>query len=175
MKKPTYAEQLKHPNWQRKRLEILGRDEFRCQVCYDDESTLHVHHKHYHKGRMAWEYEAHELVTLCENCHEALHKQGDDTKDLLAKLNVDGPYSVSGALALIAGWGHQNCGYDLSEHFSASPYNFVLGQVADLIDTFNWKMADLIAFRDALMAVPFEKRQAAVQAMLKALGEGESA
>lgn len=67
----TYAEQLKHPKWQRRRLEILQRADFKCEDCLDGETTLHVHHKIYRKGAMAWDYADHELVTLCETCHEA--------------------------------------------------------------------------------------------------------
>jgi len=29
----TYAEQLKSPKWQKKRLNIMERDQFRCQDC----------------------------------------------------------------------------------------------------------------------------------------------
>ena len=43
----TYQEKLKHPKWQKKRLEILQRDEFKCVHCLDGESTLHVHHNMY--------------------------------------------------------------------------------------------------------------------------------
>jgi len=31
----TYAEKLKHPLWQRKRLEILNRDGFKCAQCVE--------------------------------------------------------------------------------------------------------------------------------------------
>lgn len=40
----TYSEKLKSPKWQKKRLEILQRDEFTCQHFNDKENTLHVHH-----------------------------------------------------------------------------------------------------------------------------------
>lgn len=82
MAKMTYAEQLKHPNWQRKRLEALNAAEFECNKCGDKESTLHVHHRKYVKGRSAWEYELSELQVLCETCHGVTH----DIKDRLAKV-----------------------------------------------------------------------------------------
>lgn len=69
----TYAEQLRHPKWQRRRLEIMGRDEFRCTKCLADDKTLNVHHKLYRKGAAPWEYSDEELVTLCEDCHQAEH------------------------------------------------------------------------------------------------------
>lgn len=53
MEKMTYRQQLLHPNWQRKRLEMLSSAEYRCCNCGDGQTTLHVHHKHYVKGRMA--------------------------------------------------------------------------------------------------------------------------
>lgn len=69
----TYQEQLKHPRWQKKRLEILERDEWTCQACGDTDATLTVHHKSYHQkdGKFVdiWEYENETLVTLCEKCH----------------------------------------------------------------------------------------------------------
>jgi hypothetical protein len=69
----SYAEQLKHPNWQRKRLGILERDGWKCLVCESKDKTLHVHHKTYIKGRMAWDYEDSNFEALCEECHEAAH------------------------------------------------------------------------------------------------------
>jgi len=66
----TYAEKLKDPRWQRKRLEILQRDDFTCRVCNSETKTLHVHHIRYFKGREPWEYKEFYLVTLCEDCHK---------------------------------------------------------------------------------------------------------
>jgi hypothetical protein len=66
----SYSERLKSPHWQRRRLEILSRANFRCEMCESTEKTLHVHHKLYRKGAMPWEYEDHELQALCADCHE---------------------------------------------------------------------------------------------------------
>jgi hypothetical protein len=66
----TYQEKLKDPRWQKKRLEILERDEWSCQICCDTESTLHVHHKFYEKGKDPWDYKNDMLATLCLECHE---------------------------------------------------------------------------------------------------------
>lgn len=65
----TYQEKLKDPRWQKKRLEIMERDNWQCQSCYDDESTLHIHHKYYMKCD-PWEYPEDALITLCAGCHE---------------------------------------------------------------------------------------------------------
>jgi len=64
-----YSEKLKDPRWQKKRLEILERDNWACQGCGDDESTLFVHHRTYITHKEPWEYDDFSLVTLCENCH----------------------------------------------------------------------------------------------------------
>lgn len=66
----TYQDQLKSPFWQRKRLEIFSRDEFKCKSCGNTESQLHIHHGVYIKGLLAWEYENKYLHTVCENCHD---------------------------------------------------------------------------------------------------------
>lgn len=66
----SYTEKLKDPRWQKKRLEILERDEWKCQFCDDSESTLHVHHRRYIRGSDPWDYPPELLVTLCEDCHE---------------------------------------------------------------------------------------------------------
>jgi len=65
----NYSELLKHPKWQKKRLKILERDKFTCQLCGDDETMLHVHHKKYTKGKKPWEYDNKDLITLCKDCH----------------------------------------------------------------------------------------------------------
>lgn len=66
----TYSEKLRDPRWQKKRLEILDRDNWTCQNCGDEKSTLHVHHLDYEKGLEPWDYEDEYLQTLCETCHE---------------------------------------------------------------------------------------------------------
>ena len=68
----TYAEQLNSPKWQKKRLEILSRDNFACTNCGDNEKQLHVHHGSYLSGTKAWEYDNDMLHTLCCDCHEHL-------------------------------------------------------------------------------------------------------
>ena len=69
----SYAEQLKHPKWQKRRLEMLSAAGFRCSRCYDGETTLHVHHKKYRASALPWEYSDKELEVLCETCHSEQH------------------------------------------------------------------------------------------------------
>lgn len=137
MAKMPYFEQLRSPNWQRRRLEIMSRDEFMCRACYDQESTLNVHHKHYIKGRMAWEYGDDELVTLCEACHEDMHRQADVMKRIFSMLPLDGPCSVNEALALVAGFASRRINGDFSQFESLSQYMFQLGAIAAHIELSN--------------------------------------
>lgn len=66
----SYAEKLKDPRWQRKRLEVFERAKFTCEECSGTDKTLHVHHKRYIRGREPWEYEDKvDLACLCEDCH----------------------------------------------------------------------------------------------------------
>lgn len=73
----TYSEKLKDPRWQRKRLEIMERDEFKCSQCESDTETLTVHHTYYVTGRSPWMYPNWSLTTLCSSCHQEQH---DDSK-----------------------------------------------------------------------------------------------
>lgn len=56
--------------WQRKRLEILNRDEFICQCCGSKDKQLQIHHTYYQYGKNVWEYEDASLITFCNDCHE---------------------------------------------------------------------------------------------------------
>lgn len=80
--KLTYAEMLKDPRWQKRKVEILSRDNFTCQLCGDTENTLHVHHKYYLENHKPWEYDDNVLVTLCENCHKLIHENQDGKTDV---------------------------------------------------------------------------------------------
>lgn len=68
----TYADKLKDPRWQKKRLEILSRDGFSCKDCYNDKKTLHVHHLNYIYGKEPWDYPNEYFTTLCEDCHSQI-------------------------------------------------------------------------------------------------------
>lgn len=106
--KLTYAQQLQHPNWQRRRLEMLQAAGWSCQACYNAEDTLHVHHKRYIKGRMAWEYADHELAVLCKTCHENEHYNEEQLRRLLACV-PPGQSATFNALSLLAGFFSVDC------------------------------------------------------------------
>jgi hypothetical protein len=67
----TYADLLRDPRWQRKRLEVMARADFTCELCGADWKTLNVHHLRYVRGRMPWDYPDEDLCCLCEPCHAA--------------------------------------------------------------------------------------------------------
>lgn len=72
MAKTTYSEKLKDPRWQKKRIDILGRDNLTCQLCSDTTTELQVHHKSYKWGNEPWEYEDDNFITLCKHCHKVV-------------------------------------------------------------------------------------------------------
>ena len=75
-----YKSKLLDPRWQKKRLEILNRDNWTCTICGCTGKTLHVHHKNYIYGSNPWEYTDTNFISLCNDCHETEH----ECKDLLA-------------------------------------------------------------------------------------------
>ncbi len=70
MKSKSYRSKLLDPRWQRRRLEIMQRDDFACLLCQSEDKTLAVHHRAYLRGREPWDYPADALVTLCDECHK---------------------------------------------------------------------------------------------------------
>jgi hypothetical protein len=117
----AYYEKLKDPRWQKKRLEILERDEFTCQQCMDDKSTLNVHHRRYIKNRDPWDYPNDALITLCESCHEgeketmayeldSLNEQiqdkflSADVEQLARGFNAFVPHHISSVMAVVIKW-----------------------------------------------------------------------
>lgn len=99
----TYREKLLDPRWQRKRLEVLARAEFRCDMCSDDRNTLHVHHRRYIKGRNPWEYDDRDLVAFCENCHLVAHSEREMIERVLVQADP-GAISEDQLGALLAGY-----------------------------------------------------------------------
>ena len=70
MEQNDYQKKLKDPRWQKKRLEIMERDEWKCRFCGDKLTTLNVHHLKY-KDK-PWNAPNEELITVCEDCHEII-------------------------------------------------------------------------------------------------------
>jgi len=85
----NYAQQIKHPNWQKKRLEVLEASNFECENCGAKEEELHVHHPFYKRGAMIWQYENHELKCLCHKCHKDAHAIDEQIKLLMQDDNLN--------------------------------------------------------------------------------------
>jgi hypothetical protein len=98
MKKPTYAELLKDPRWQKKRLELLQRSNFECQNCGETTKTLHVHHGCYLKGKKPWEYEKSQYHVLCMDCHAGFQKDLETLHSLLGQI---GPWHYSNIINIL--------------------------------------------------------------------------
>lgn len=110
MKQDNYSEQLKDPRWQKKRLEILQRDDFTCQICGHKDKTLHVHHVYYKKGLKPWEYKDSSLITLCEDCHHEEHQSRRNILDWINYLQEQGILMIeiealfNDMSILVSGW-----------------------------------------------------------------------
>jgi hypothetical protein len=104
MNKKTYYEKLKDPRWQKKRLEVMQKNDFNCEICGDGESTLNVHHKEYLKDLEPWEYNIYQLACICQSCHEEQHNQFDLLKWVCSYARLDGPQNRTELAYLLAGY-----------------------------------------------------------------------
>lgn len=95
----SYIEQLSHPNWQKKRLEIFDRDKWSCQICGNTENQLHAHHIVYLKDYLCWEYPDSFIITLCNKCHS--------NPDIINHITLTAIYIFNGILKL--------CNNDINE------------------------------------------------------------
>lgn len=85
----AYSDKLKDPRWQKKRLEILERDNWTCKSCSTTEKTLNIHHLFYLKNIDPWDMPSGFLVTLCEDCHkEESERNGCDNESLLFDISA---------------------------------------------------------------------------------------
>lgn len=128
--KLSYAEQLKRPEWQKVRLEVLKKADWRCQCCCAEDKQLQVHHRIYIKGRMVWEYEFDNFQCLCEDCHKEITAINESIRKLTN-------YSRSPELILgiIAGFEHGDPDHnqaDLVPIQQANPRAYAAGVVAML-------------------------------------------
>lgn len=93
-KQIAYQAKLKSPLWQRRRLHILTRDAFKCQMCGDTTKTLSVHHRHYLFNRDPWDYPDDLLVTLCDACHKKEEAAADSAQEMLNTMHHWGVFNV---------------------------------------------------------------------------------
>lgn len=129
-----YKEQIKHPLWQKKRLEILNEKGFQCQMCGAEDKQLHVHHKFYKKGAMIWDYESEDLLVLCSDCHASIHAKKELLKKLIDTIDI---YQFENLYSLIDGFLSD---YDKPEGFSGYSYSATAieaGNLANLCEMFS--------------------------------------
>ena len=86
----NYKEKLLNPKWQKKRLEVLERDSFTCQICASDTETLHVHRKSYKFGNEPWDYDLSNFTTLCFDCHKLEGNAKEELNEMIKNLQKDG-------------------------------------------------------------------------------------
>lgn len=97
----SYWEKLQDPRWQKKRLEILERDGWRCTECSDESKPLHVHHGYYEKGFDPWEYRNDTLRTLCEDCHKEIGALMNDVHRAIGALDSQFSLEAIGKVAAL--------------------------------------------------------------------------
>lgn len=68
-----YNELLKTESWQRKRTEVLERDNYCCTKC-GDKGNLNVHHIHYVQGFNPVHQPICTMESLCFICHKKEHE-----------------------------------------------------------------------------------------------------
>jgi hypothetical protein len=122
----NYRQKLLDPRWQKKRLQVLEKSKWQCEICFDDEKTLHVHHKMYFTGRDPWEYDDDQLAVLCESCHELHHSKNDLMLEVVSRLPLDGKGCREDAAYLLAGF----AGIKLSIDFERSQALFEVGEAS---------------------------------------------
>jgi hypothetical protein len=69
---------LKSDKWSNVRLEALGREKGKCQICREESIFNDAHHKWYPEN--IYETTEKHLVILCRPCHEFLHSMMPECK-----------------------------------------------------------------------------------------------
>jgi 5-methylcytosine-specific restriction endonuclease McrA len=74
MDSETFSGTSSIPGWASIRKRILERDNYACRICKKDgaEAKLNVHHIDWDRSNNSDD----NFVTLCTNCHRAIHKEG---------------------------------------------------------------------------------------------------
>lgn len=74
--KSKFTDAYKDTRWQKKRMAILERDEYKCRWCFaeGDGVTLEIHHAYYTPNAKPWEYPDEHLISLCSDCHKEMRE-----------------------------------------------------------------------------------------------------
>lgn len=154
--KLSFAEQIRHPAWQKRRLERLEAAGFRCTKCDADDVTLNVHHKHYVKGRMYWEYSDDELSVLCEACHEEEHAILSELKHLMLQLDSTQVHALVSGYFQTSDWFEWK---DFDMGRDRDPLTFAAGFLAFLCSWLSiYQLGDVARFAVSLTGEDSEAR-----------------
>ena len=63
---------LDSPQWKAIKRQRLAMDQYTCQSCYQSGLSLEVHHLHYRTFKSE---SLSDLISVCRNCHEAIHSK----------------------------------------------------------------------------------------------------
>lgn len=66
----NYRDYMRSPEWQVLRAQVVIRDKGICQEC--SKTGSHVHHMSYENGPNE---EGENLILLCKECHDAIHRR----------------------------------------------------------------------------------------------------
>lgn len=99
----NYKEKLLDPRWQKKRLEIMNRDQFKCVRCGNEKETLNVHHAVYINGAEPWAYNDIFLITVCNACHENEHSEEAESTIRLLEIGARVALSPNERMKLATG------------------------------------------------------------------------
>ena len=107
----SYAEKLQDPRWQKRRLEVMERADFRCQWCGCGDETLHIHHGCYYKAGAPelvsmepWEYPLDALWCLCATCHEVASHRRATVLAALAQIHPNADELIMAMLRVYVDW-----------------------------------------------------------------------
>lgn len=106
----SYKQKLQTDEWKSYRKEMRETKGDFCQCCkaaapsrgeISNLTRLELHHIFYDATREPWEYEADEVILLCQVCHNGLHKQLQIfRKFVFGKLTPQSMRVINGALAV---------------------------------------------------------------------------
>lgn len=142
----SYAEKLKDPRWQKKRLEVLNRDNWTCVLCENSKEELHVHHEKYYGE--PWDVDLKDLKTCCWVCHSAITylKKIDINFELAIAIKHNGLES-NGYNCWILGCAREFAPYmiyvTVPHKGTGDPWTMHMRSYVKFHDDFNWMMSQL--------------------------------
>jgi hypothetical protein len=100
-----WSSAFRDSRWQKKRLEIMERDEWTCRSCgaTGEGVMLNVHHAYYETGKAPWEYPSDSLLTWCDQCHSERHEAMKDIMNGLANTTESVFYGLYGIMTAKTG------------------------------------------------------------------------